>query len=385
MSNWYRGRSTFVSLGVQYLVNALVYSTYVARLPDLRENTGLSLAQLGTVITVGNVAALVALPVSSRLIGWVGSRWVMVPSSLVYVGTLPVLSLTSRATTLVAAVVVMMVSNTLVDVALAKQSAVFSSKRERPVMNRLAGVYSVGALVGAGLAAVVAHAGVGATTHLVAISLCLAVAIVAVVPGLLEDDQTLPIDASESVVSWGSHAAMLLVMLVASAATVPLDIGPGEWATFRAREDLGLEAGAVTGAYAAFIAGTCVGRFGGDHVAGILGRLRTLRWSVGCSMAGLAVACFVPHVVAVYLGFAIAGVGSAVQAPLLTEAAGRGPNAALTAFFIGNRLAGLATPVTIGVLAGLSFMNVGIAIAAVAFPCVIVLAMLGRRSLESRW
>ena len=37
-------RRTFVSLGLQRVVNAFVYSTYIARLPDIRDEVGLSIA-----------------------------------------------------------------------------------------------------------------------------------------------------------------------------------------------------------------------------------------------------------------------------------------------------------------------------------------------------
>lgn len=381
-------RATFVALGVQYLVNALVYSTYVARLPDLRESTGLSLAELGGVLTLGNVAALLALPLCPPLIRLGGSRWVMFVAALIYVATLPAIGLATTPAALIVAVIVMMVSNTAVDVALAQQSAAFSAQAERPVMSRLAGIYSVGALLGAGLAALITQLGVNATTHLALISAVLILALLFTFRGLpRSDDEPTSNDESDDEsggngsarVGWRSHPTLLLSILVLSAATVPLDVGPGEWATFRVREDLDFGSGAATGAYAAFVAGTCLGRFLGDHAAHRLGRTRLWYLSIGSSLAGIAIACLVPHIAAAYVGFAVAGLGAAVQAPLLTEAAARrGKATALSAFFIGNRLAGLATPLTIGALAGASAMSVGLAILAVTVPCVLVLGALGR-------
>jgi MFS family permease len=383
VSSWDPRRVTFVALGVQYLVNALVYSTYIARLPDLRESTGLSLAALGLVITVGNVAALAVLPLCPPLIRWGGSKWVMVVAALVYVGTLPALGLASSPAALVIAVIVMMVANTIVDVALARQSAVFSAQAERPVLSRLAGIYSVGALVGAGVAAQITHLGVNATTHLTVVSAVLVLALVSTVRGLLGSGADPAPGGDRGRVGWRGHTMLLLTIAVLSAAAVPLDVGPGEWATFRVREDLGLSSGLATGAYGAFVAGTCLGRFLGDHAAHALGRVRIWYVSIGCSLTGIAIACLIPHAAAAYGGFAVAGLGAAVQAPLLTEAAGRGPAAALTAFFLGNRLAGPATPVTIGALANTPSLGVGLAIVAVTAPCVALLSVLGRRAFVS--
>lgn len=384
-SSWHSRRVTFLALGVQYLVNALVYSTYVARLPDLRKSTSLTLAELGLVMTIGNSAALAALPLCPPLIRLGGSKRVMVVAALIYVGSLPALGLATSPAALVAALIVLMVSNTIVDVALAQQSAVFSGQAERPVMSRLAGVYSVGALLGAGLAALITQFGVDATTHLTIVSAVLVLALVGTSRGLLGGRADAAPSKESGRVGWRSHTVLLLGVAVLSAATVPLDVGPGEWATFRVREDLGLGAGVATGAYAAFVTGTCLGRFLGDHAAQALGRARVWYLSIGCSLIGLATACLVPHVTAAYVGFAVAGLGAAVQAPLLTEAAGRGTATALTAFFLGNRLAGLATPLTIGALAGAPGLGVGLAIVAVAVPCVVVLSALGRVAFRAAW
>jgi isocitrate dehydrogenase kinase/phosphatase len=51
---------TFTSLGLQCVVNAFVYSTYLARLPDIRDQAHLSIGAMGVVMMVGNLAGFVA-------------------------------------------------------------------------------------------------------------------------------------------------------------------------------------------------------------------------------------------------------------------------------------------------------------------------------------
>ena len=131
-SAWPSDRRTFVSLGLQSVVNAFVYSTYVARLPDIRDEAGLSIAAMGLVMTVGNLAGLAAMLPSAAVIRRWGSKRVMVVSSVAYVLTLPVLGSSSSPAMLVAAIVAMMITNALVDVAIAMQSATFSSRRHYP-------------------------------------------------------------------------------------------------------------------------------------------------------------------------------------------------------------------------------------------------------------
>jgi hypothetical protein len=121
----------------------------------------------------------------------------------------------------------------------------------------------------------------------------------------------------------------------------------------------------------------CVGRLGGDWLASRVGTLRLLLISVGVSAAGLTIACLGPVVFVSIAGFMLAGFGCSVQTPLLTEVAGGGDAARLTAFFVGNRIAGLLTPLVVGSLAN-SFVGVGTAILLATIPCAVVLGIVAR-------
>ena len=186
---WPSDRRTFVSLGLQSVVNAFIYSTYVARLPDIRDEAGLSIAAMGLVMTLGNLAGLAAMFPSGAVIRRWGSRRVMVWSSVLYVLALPAIGSSTSPAMLLAAIVVMMITNSLVDVAVAMQSASFSSRRHFPAMSRLSGLYSLGTIGGAAVATAVAAAGTDVTIHLLALAAVLAVALVLVSPGLLPVDE----------------------------------------------------------------------------------------------------------------------------------------------------------------------------------------------------
>ena len=368
-------RRTFVSLGLQCVVNALVYSTYVARLPDIRDGAGLSIAAMGVVMTIGNLSGFAAMLPSAAVIRRWGSKRVMVVCSVAYVLTLPILGSSSSPAMLVAAVVAMMVTNALVDVAVAMQSAVFSARRHYPAMSRLSGLYSLGTVGGGLLATAIVAAGFDVSLHLLGLAIVLAVALVFVSPGLLPEDERPEPDAT----SGASTAPWILIAVLgfASALAVPLDVVPGEWATFRITDDLG---GAQSGAALAFVAftiGMTCGRFAGDRATARLGPRRLLRGAVVVSAAGLATAATVPSAAIATAGFGFAGLGISVVSPLLTEAAGRTPGPSFTAMFVGNRLAGLLTPLAMGALAGTPALSVGQAMLVVVIPSAAMLLLLG--------
>jgi len=189
---WPSDRRTFASLGLQSVVNAFVYSTYVARLPDIRDGAGLSIAAMGVVMTIGNLSGFAAMLPSSAMIRRWGSKRVMVVCSVAYVLTLPVLGSSTSPAMLLAAVVAMMVTNALVDVAVAMQSAVFSSRRQYPAMSRLSELYSLGTVGGGLLASAIVAAGFDVSVHLFVLAIALAGALVFVSPGLLPVDEEVP-------------------------------------------------------------------------------------------------------------------------------------------------------------------------------------------------
>ena len=158
---------------------------------------------------------------------------------------------------------------------------------------------------------------------------------------------------------------------------VPLDIVPGEWATFRVIDDLGGEPSQASLAFVAFTVGMTAGRLAGDRATDRLGATHLLRGAVVVSTLGLLLAASLPVPVVFMTGFLLAGLGISVVSPLLTAAAGRTPGPAFTAMFVGNRLAGLATPVAMGALAGTSALAVGDAMILLVVPSAALLLVFG--------
>jgi MFS family permease len=375
-------RRTFVSLAVQTTIDAFVYSTYLARLPDIRANAGVGLAALGLIMTAGNLAGVAGSVVAPRPLRRFGSRRVLLATGPVYVLALPIIASSRSPILLVGAVVTMMFANAVVDMALAMQSSAFSARRERPVMSRLSGLYSLGTVGGGLLAAVILASGIDMTVHLFVLAGLLVCALTVVGPGLLADDAPAAPRAAPARRAGGRRREVvlgLLVLGVAAAAIVPLDVVPGEWATFRMIDDLHVSRAAAAYAYFAVTAGMTIGRLAGDHATAALGATRLTRLATLVSAGGLLVAATVPDRTLAPVGFFVAGLGTSVLSPLLTQAAAQAPGApgaGLRALFVGNRLAGLLTPLAFGVLAALPALTVGATMIAIVLPCAAVTLML---------
>lgn len=381
-------RRTLVSLAVQTTIDAFVYSTYLARLPDIRSHAGIDLAVLGAIMTTGNIAGLVGSLVTPWFLARFGSKAVLRISGPIYVLALPVIGTSRSPALLVTAIVGMMVANAVVDMALAMQSSAFSMSRARPVMSRLSGLYSLGTLGGGLLAAGILAAGVDVTVHLVVLAAALVAALTLVAPGLLPTDTaTQPPGAAARRVRLRPVDVVgpALLLAVAAAMIVPLDVVPGEWATFRMIDDLHATRAAAAFAYFAVTAGMTSGRFAGDHVTAWFGRTSVFRTGTLVSVAGLVLGASLPRGNLAPVGFFVAGLGASVLSPLLTEAAGRTPGrpgGGFRALFIGNRLAGLLVPLVVGAIAGLPAVSVGVTMVIVVLPCAVAALLISRRAVR---
>jgi hypothetical protein len=370
-------------MAVQFAANGFVYSTYLSRLPEIRDQAGISIGTLGVVMMVGNLAGFVATFFTTPVVARLGSRRVMTWCGLGYVLALPIIGLAHSPVVLVAALITLMIMNVLVDAGMALQASMFSNSRANPVMNRLWGLYSLGTVGGGLIASSIASWGVGVTVHLITAGLVLAAGVALAGPGLLSDP---PAAADEPAAEpAGSRprgrwrvGRFTLALGIASAVAVPLDIVPGEWATFRMTDDLGSGPGLAAVAYFAFALGMTAGRLGGDFALVRLGAGRLSWIGTVVSVSGLLAAALIPVYGVALLGFLVAGLGISVISPLIADAAAKAPGqagAGLRVMFVGDRLAGLLTPLAVGPLAATSLFTTGTAMAVVVVPSAVVLVL----------
>lgn len=381
------------ALVVMFVANGFVYASFIPRLAEVRDSAGLSIAGLGLVLTVGSLAALVASFFPGQVVALLGSRRIVVVGGVCYALALPAIGFAGSATVLVVALVVLAVADVFVDVALNLQAATVSARRDRPVMSRLHGLWSLGALTGGAVAAGAAHARVPIGLHYAGVA---ALVIAAVVLGgrhLLPvdephpDQQPVAENLGNSGRSWWRvmFGPGVLLLMLANAMAETVETTTGEWSGLRLHDDLQAGPGTAGLAFVLFTAGMASGRFVGDHVTARLGSSRTARSFLLLTVAGVLLATLTTTPLAALGGVVLIGLGASVMNPLLADAAARAPGrpgAGFTALFIGHRATGLYIPATLGLLANSSTFSVGQAMALVMLPSLAVLALIAGRVLK---
>jgi fucose permease len=98
-----------------------------------------------------------------------------------------------------------------------------------------------------------------------------------------------------------------------------------DWTAVYMHDVAGASLGFASAGFAGFSLSMAATRFAGDAFTRRFGPARVLAGGAGLAGAGIALACAVPHPLAVTAGLTLAGFGQANIVPLLFSAAGRVP------------------------------------------------------------
>ncbi|MDJ0925993.1 MAG: MFS transporter [Acidimicrobiia bacterium] len=367
-------RRALAAVATQFFVNGALPASFIPRLPEIRDQVGISVAGVGLLISAAAVAGLAGSAVVGRTIERFGTRRVMIGAGIVISMSLGVVGLAVTPVVLLIGLTGMMAFDVLVDVPMNMQASWLSARRRVPVMNRLHGLWSLGTVVGGLSAAGIAALGVPLQTHLVGAGFVLLLVLTFVARGLLRTDETSePVPGAEPATTRRWWNPVLVMFLLAGFFAVVLEYTSSDWAAFRLVDDFGVGAGFAGLGYIAATTGMTIGRFSGDWAVIRLGTHRLLQVAIVAAGVGLAIASLTPNRYTTLAGYLVAGLGIAMLLPRLYDDAaqfeGR-PGVGLGALTAGIRIATLAAPVAVGALAATS-LSVGSAIALVTLPSVL--------------
>lgn len=348
-----------------FFVNGSGLGSWLPHIPDVKIWHGLSDGVLGLALLAIAGGAVAALPVAGALTARYGSRPISRLAAILFCAVLPLPLLAPSFPLLLATFVSLGIGIGALDVAMNAHAVLLEERYRRPIMSSFHGLFSLGGLVGAALAAGAMMVGMPPAEHLLAAAAVLGATVLAAWPALLP---TVPAPAGGPlfVLPRGRLAVLGALALVAFMAEGAM----GDWSAIYIRMELGASPATAACGFAGFSLTMAIGRLTGDALverfspAGIVvaGAL------IGAAVLGLAL--IAAHPVAAVLGFAGMGIGLANVAPIVFSAAGRLPDlppgigiAAVSTAGYGGFLAG---PPLIGLIAEASGLPVGLGFVAAA-------------------
>jgi MFS family permease len=346
--------------------------------PDLKEQVGASVTQLGLAFLAIAVAALPTMLATGRIVDRAGPR--ILPVVLVlFAGAAVLPGLAGSVGQLTLALAVVGVATGAVDVVVNVAATDVEASGGPRVMQLAHAFFSGGFLVAAITVGLARGAGAGPTAVLACIS-----ALFLVTAAVNRGYPRAPRTAEPGRFTFSRR---LLILGVLCGIAFVIEGGLEEWSALFLETELDASP-AVSGLGPGFFAAAMMsGRLVGQWLELRLGDRPLLVGGGLTASVGLALAAVAPAVPLALLGFAIGGMGVSVAAPTLFGAAGRGASpaergSAVASVTTISYLGFLAGPPLIGAVSGALDLRAGIALMAVAAVVLAAGASIARRTLS---
>lgn len=307
---------------IVFALNGFLFATWVSRLPAVRQRLDASEPQLGVALLFIAIGSLLTMPATGWLCDRFGLRRVFGGAVVACVAGW---QLAVAAPTIWALAIALGVAGGMFglwDVIMNASAHAVEQTTGRPLMPAFHGAFSVGGLVGAGLGAMAAGAGLHVSVHM-----ALAGA-VALTVGLAARQQLLSPPPSDDALEGPEPSArrrripvrLMVIGLIAGCSAMG-EGAAADWGAIFLHDERGAsEAMAATG-YAVFSLAMAVGRFGGTALLRWFTRVRALRLSgvlIAVTLTALVVIDAFPVALLAMIGW---GFGVALVFPAVMSAA----------------------------------------------------------------
>lgn len=348
----------------------LVFATWAARIPYIKDQFGLNEAQLGGTLFMLPLGSVTALPIAGWVIDRFGSRAITTLSSVTYAILLWMLSAVQNTVQLSLVLFLFGFIGDFLNISMNTQGLSVQHLMGKPILSGLHAQWSFGALSGAAFAGWTLRNGFSTGLHFFWVA-----ALVACFSGLMNfymvADKKQPHE-SKKIYAWPGKALMLLGLICFC--NTMAEGAMADWSSLYYRSSLQDSGKISTTGYMAFTLSMALGRLAGDRLIQALKYRKMLMLNGLLIAAGLGLAIAWPLPVAVICGFALVGLGVSSVIPIAYMIAGKSPAMApaaalatvsaigFTGFLIGPPIIGLMAHVSSLRIALLLVVALGIAI-----------------------
>ncbi len=325
-----------------FLINGAVLGTWAAHIPLVEARLGISHATLGIALLFMAAGALIAMPLTGGGIARFGSAAIIRAATIVLLVALPFPLIAPHPALLMAALFLLGAANGVLDVSMNAHGVMVERRLGRAVMSSLHGMWSLGGLAGAGLAAILLPVVAPLMQVFAMLALAATAALVALAFLLPSSDDGQAGGVTFALPSRATLGLGILCFLCMSSEGAVLD-----WGALHLASSFQHGAGFAATGFAVFSAAMAAARFAGDRMRGVFGAVALVRGSGFLAAAGMVVVLTVPAPAIAVAGFALVGLGLANLVPVFFGVAGR-----ITSQQAGGAIAAVATLGYTGFLLG---------------------------------
>jgi len=338
-----------LSVSYYFFFCGLIFSTWAARIPSIKDHFELNEAQLGGLLFMLPMGSLVALPIAGWLVHRFGSKVITLIAAIAYGLILLLISLAGGIWQLSVLLFFFGFAGDILNISMNTQGLSVQYILNKPILSGLHAQWSIGALAGAVIGGWSMKNNQTTSAHFMLVSISAMVMAGWMFFYMVKDYQHA--DSGQKLFTWPGKALLLLGMICFC--TAMAEGAMADWSSLYYRQVLQDQSRVSTTGYTAFTFAMAVGRLMGDRLIQILKYRNTLILNGVLISLGLTLALSWQVPVAVICGYALVGLGVSSVIPIVYMIAGKSrtmaPSAALatvstigfTGFLIGPPVIGL--------------------------------------------
>ena len=381
---------------VVYVCLGFGTSAWLSRLPDVRDDLGLTPATIGTMLLIASLGSLLTLPTSGPIVTKIGARasgriGVLIWALGIVCAGLGALNASIPLAT--AGLVLLAAGNGLWGATMNIEAGLVQAAVRRTVVPIIQAMYAVGMLGGALLGALAAQMGLSLGAHLFGLAVLELLACGTAVGFYLTKEEVAALapaqnkgDGGEASsnkakgltrVAWREKQTVLIALMVMSAGL--MEGAANDWLNLSMVDGYGYSTAAASAAFAFFLLMMTIVRFASPRLEARLGSPKLLRITFTGAVVGLLLVAFAPHHLFAVAGIALWGIGSALGFPLGISALSVDPvmtPARVSVLSTVNYGAALIGPPLLGLIA--DHIGYHRALAFVALPILLAIVLAGQ-------
>ena len=302
---------------------SILFASWVTRIPDIQKKLALNDADLGIGLLGLSIGAFGATFFSGILIRILKTPISMMIGLLGMAVTIIFPVLAGNLFWLFSGLLIFGIFDGFLNIAMNNAAAELERKLERPIMSTCHAMFSIGAMVGAGLGSLFTGFEISMFNHLG----IMAIGVFLMSFGLWKNYLTLP----EGVIKSQGFKLPTLALLSLTFIGFCVMMGEGvvaDWSTLYLEKNKMANGFISPLGFAAFSGAMALGRLSGDSLIPKIGARRMM--AIGCFVGGLGfiLALISPGAILAVIGFGIAGLGYSVVVPIVFSMAANTPGVA---------------------------------------------------------
>ena len=354
-------RSAANATRIAFIANGLAFASWAPIIPFAKANTGVDEAALGLLLLCLGIGSVISMPITGWLCARHGTRPMILISAMIMACALPFLAYLVEYWALAVTLLIFGASIGTLDVAMNIHAAEVEKRSGRALMSGFHGMFSVGAICGAGFVTLLISYGVAPLIATLCVTGSVIIAILWVQSHYLitKSDAPEPFRPPSGIVKW-------LALLAGIAFLIEGAIMDWGALLMIERAVFSMEQAAL--GYIAFSITMVIGRLSGDYIVPRIGRRAILLGGGTLVVLGLIAIITLPSPALNLIGFAVIGLGAANLVPVVFSAAGQqsdmDPNMAVASVTFVGYAGILLGPAIIGF--GAQYTSLPIAMASLA-------------------